>query len=74
MDGKENSAEITLRKILILPPNDDRPEDCPEEDGDGDTCKDCPFISSERVSHPGGSSYHSVNKYTCNLGYWEDNF
>lgn len=53
---------------------DEKPEYCPEEEGDGDTCKECPFLSSERVGHPGGSSYHSVDKFTCTLGYWEDNF
>jgi hypothetical protein len=53
---------------------DEKPEYCPEEDGDGDTCKECSFLSSERVGHPGGSSYHSVDKFTCTLGYWEDNF
>lgn len=53
---------------------DARPWYCPEEDGDGEACKECLHLSYQDVSHPGGSSYHTVKSYNCLLGYWEDNF
>ena len=37
-------------------------------------CHECEYILEESVCHPGGCSTHAVEKYSCNLGYWEDDF
>jgi hypothetical protein len=37
-------------------------------------CDNCEFKKFELVSHPGGSSVHSVKKYYCELEYWKDDF
>lgn len=37
-------------------------------------CHACPFIESEKVSHPGGDSKTLVNRYRCCGGFWEDQF
>ena len=47
------------------------PEGCVQEYKD--ICDGCSFCSSVEVSHPGGGM-STVPKYSCDLGYWEEDF
>ena len=61
----------TIKRALAI--DADEPENCTKEYTD-DICPDCKFLKCERVSHPGGDSRSSVDKLSCGLGHWEDNF
>lgn len=37
-------------------------------------CGECEFEKSEQVGHPGGCTYHSVEKKSCDWGHWEEDF
>lgn len=37
-------------------------------------CEACPMIRTIMVSHPGGSSVHSVEQKSCEEGWWEEDF
>ena len=52
---------------------EDTPEDCKAE-YDENICTKCSFLTSEKVTHPGGDSKILVDKNSCMLNYWEDNF
>lgn len=47
--------------------------DCPREWNEK-KCDGCKFIDYEMVSHPGGSSVHSVKKHFCKIGHWKEDF
>jgi len=49
------------------------PEGCIEEFKDK-VCMSCIECSHVMVGHPGGASFHQVEKYSCDLGYWKDDF
>jgi len=39
-----------------------------------DNCFYCNLREFTLVSHPGGDSYHQVEKSYCTLDYWEEDF
>ncbi|MES2382636.1 MAG: hypothetical protein V4538_16425 [Bacteroidota bacterium] len=49
------------------------PENC-EKEWVEKVCDGCIFKESEKVSHPGGDRYHSVDKHKCGWGHWEEDF
>jgi len=49
------------------------PIDCKME-YDEKICGECQWLDFIMVSHPGGSSYHQVEKHHCELGYWQEDF
>lgn len=49
------------------------PDNCIKEHNEK-ICDNCEFVDYDMVGHPGGSSVHSVKKYYCTFGHWEDNF
>lgn len=61
----------TLKRALAI--DSSEPDNCTKDYAD-DTCPDCEFLVCEQVSHPGGDSKSSVDKLSCGLGHWEDNF
>ena len=61
----------TIKRYLAI--NSDEPWDCRMEFVD-EICPDCEFLNVEQVSHPGGDSKCLVDKLTCTLGHWEDDF
>lgn len=50
----------------------DVPTDC-GADYIEDVCDSCPHMSTEEVGHPGGGS-GSVDKRTCDVGHWKEDF
>jgi hypothetical protein len=63
----------TLDKGVVSGSATNEPENC-EKEWVEKVCDGCPFKESEKVSHPGGSSYHSADKHKCGWGHWEEDF
>lgn len=70
---EEKQIKILKTNMSIEKQNQFENTDC-EKEYIEKICDDCKFKNFKKVSHPGGSPYHSVNKYFCELGYWEDDF
>lgn len=51
----------------------EQPDNCPEEYKES-PCDGCFFNEYNMVGHPGGSSFHTVEKRYCGWGHWEDDF
>jgi len=67
----ERLKQLNLRLITKLA-EPDEPSFCTEEYEEH--CHYCAYIKEEMVSHPAGNQVHSVEKYSCDLGHWEDDF
>ena len=70
------NRSIQLAKVTFTINDDTKKptiENCLEEHSEK-ICDNCEFNNYNLVSHPGGSSYHSVKKHYCEQGFWEDDF
>lgn len=71
VDAENLLKEYSLSNLLEV--KNEEPNGCIEE-YDEDVCLGCVFLSSEEVPHPAGCSKNSVEKNSCSIGHWEDDF